>query len=68
MENCIEEAPCILEIHSIEYFKTVFLNICICAYKTPFCKSGHISCLLLLLFVNIHRVRGMFHFSKVITT
>ena len=42
MENCTEETPCILEIHSIEYFKTVFLNIFICAYKTPFCKSGHI--------------------------
>ena len=38
----MEEALSILKIHSIQYFKLVFLNICNCTYKTPFGKSGHI--------------------------
>ena len=40
-ENCVQEAPCIVEITEIKYFK-VFLNVCICTHKTPFCKSGQI--------------------------
>ena len=31
----MEEALCILKIHSIKYFKVVFLNICNFVYKTP---------------------------------
>ena len=38
-ENCVEDAPCILEIHS---FTMVFLNICNCANNAHFRKSGHI--------------------------
>ena len=42
MENCVQEAPCIVKITVIKYFKMVFLNIRICMYKTPSRKSGHI--------------------------
>ena len=38
VEKLVYEAPCILET---QYFKTKFLGIYKCAYKTPFCKSGH---------------------------
>ena len=42
MENCVQETLCIVKIIVIKHFKTVFLNICICAYKTAFHKSSHI--------------------------
>ena len=32
----MQAALIILEIYGIEYFKTVFLNIYNCVYKTPF--------------------------------
>ena len=42
VEKFMQGALSILEIHWIEYFKIVFLNIYNCTYNTPFCKSGHI--------------------------
>ena len=42
VEKFMQGALSILEIHWIEYYKTVFLNIYNCTYNTSFCKSGHI--------------------------